>query len=304
MKAEQYLKFDNVCKKYRDIQAVNKLSFQVNKGDIYGFLGPNGAGKSTSIRMMLSLVRPSSGNIILFGNDIREDKYNSLKRIGALIEKPDFYNYLSAWKNLQILAKISGVKDKKRIDEVLEMVDLLKRSDSKVKTFSHGMKQRLGIAQALLHQPELIILDEPSNGLDPQGQHEVRKLIRKLNQDQGITIIISSHILSEIEQIANRMVIINKGSAVVEGEVNELLSSIGLNVRIKVEQLKDSIDIIYKSLWKESLIKNSGDTLHLNISREQLPEVINFLSQNNIKIYQVDARQSLEDYFILKTKNA
>ncbi len=178
MDTEKIIQVNGLTKRYKDIRAVNDLDFTVFKGDVFGFLGPNGAGKSTTIRMLLSLISPTAGSIKLFDRDIQSHRIDILKNVGAIVEKPDFYMYLTALKNLEILAKISG-KDisSNRIHEVLELVGLEKRKDSKVKTYSHGMKQRLGIAQALLHDPQLIILDEPTTGLDPQGIKEIRELI-------------------------------------------------------------------------------------------------------------------------------
>ncbi|HHJ53540.1 MAG TPA: ABC transporter ATP-binding protein, partial [Caldithrix abyssi] len=211
---EEVIVIRNLTKKFGRITAVNGLNLTVHRGDVFGFLGPNGAGKSTTIRMMLGLVRPSSGSINIFGQPLQSDRKTILSRVGAIVEKPDFYIYLTAFQNLKLLANISGrpIADS-RIWEMLETVGLADRAHSKVKSFSHGMKQRLGIAQALLHDPDLIILDEPTTGLDPQGMKEIRDLIRQLSREQGKTIFLSSHILKEIEEVATRVVIIDKGSA-------------------------------------------------------------------------------------------
>jgi ABC-type multidrug transport system ATPase subunit len=201
------------------------LDLSVYKGDIYGFLGPNGSGKSTTIRLMLSLVRPDAGEVKIFGLSLNKYRMNILSRIGALVEKPDFYEYLTARKNMEILMKYSGMDaDQKVIEDALDKVGLKSRASSKVKTYSKGMKQRLGIAQALLHDPELLILDEPSSGLDPAGARDIRKLIIDLNRNMGKTIILSSHHLNEIQEVANRMVIIKEGKNMVEGDVETLLS--------------------------------------------------------------------------------
>jgi ABC-type multidrug transport system ATPase subunit len=218
------IRIRELSKRFNDIQAVDGLNLDVYAGDVYGFLGPNGSGKSTTIRMMLSLVRPDSGTIEIFGMTLQGHRRAILKRTGALVEKPDLYDYLSAFKNLEILSSYSGSKvTARRIMEVLTIIGLEKRAQSRVKTFSKGMKQRLGIAQALISDPELLILDEPTVGLDPQGVKDVRDLIHTLNHDMHKTILISSHQLHEIEQVANRMIIIDGGRAVVEGDVKELL---------------------------------------------------------------------------------
>ncbi|MGE5436675.1 MAG: ABC transporter ATP-binding protein, partial [Syntrophothermus sp.] len=212
--SEPIIEVKGLNKKFKSLHAVNNLDLTVYRGDVFGFLGPNGAGKSTTIRMLLTLISPNSGNIKIFGKELKKNRLEILTNIGAIVEKPDFYGYLSAYKNLEILGKISGREiSKNRIMEVLELVGLEKRFKSKVKTYSHGMKQRLGLAQALLHNPDLIILDEPTTGLDPQGMKEIRDLIINLSKEQNKTIFLSSHILYEVELVASRMVIINKGQA-------------------------------------------------------------------------------------------
>jgi ABC-2 type transport system ATP-binding protein len=221
---EVMIRVENLSKRFGAFQAVNNLSFTVNQGDVYGFLGQNGAGKSTTIRMLLSLIRPDTGSIQMLGHDLRTHRTEIMRRTGAVIEKPDLYSYLSAEDNLRIFSRLSGIKPvKEKVMSKLEMVGLLERAGSKVKTFSQGMKQRLAIAVALVHDPELIILDEPTNGLDPQGIADIRKLIISLSRDHGKTVLVSSHLLSEMEQMATRMIIIDRGEKVVEGEMKELL---------------------------------------------------------------------------------
>lgn len=304
MSKETYIELKNVSKNYGDIKAVDNLSLNIYKDDIYGFLGPNGAGKSTSIRMILSLIKPTTGKINIFGHNLSEKRNETLGRIGSLIEKPDFYNYLSARKNLELLGKISGLKGKNlniKIDEVLELVGLLKRQNSKVKTFSQGMKQRLGIAQTLIHEPDLIILDEPANGLDPQGQIEMRELIKTINRDKGITVVISSHILVEIEQIANRMVIINKGKNIVEGDVKELLSGSGMRVSINTNDNKNALDFLQSIYNSKAECKN--ERISLNIDRDKIPEINRQLIDKGFDMYSIEPVRSLEEFFINITKN-
>lgn len=225
MAADQsIIKIRGLSKRLGDVKAVDGLNLDVYASDVYGFLGPNGSGKSTTIRMILSLVRPDSGTIEIFGRPFQYAVKEIPGRIGALVEKPDFYEYLSAIKNLEILSRYSGNKsDPRRIMDVLKITGLQDRAHSRVKTYSKGMKQRLGIAQAILHDPELIILDEPTSGLDPQGVKDIRDLILYLNRELNKTILLSSHQLHEVEQVANRMIIIENGQAVVEGDVHELL---------------------------------------------------------------------------------
>jgi len=304
MEKEVLLELECVSKRYGEVNAVNNLSLRVYKNDVYGFLGPNGAGKSTSIRMILSLITPDSGKIRLFGKDLSTDRYGTLSRVGALVEKPDFYPYLSARKNLEILGKLSNVKNlHAKIDEVLDLVKLRGRQDSKVKTFSQGMRQRLGIAQSVLHDPELIILDEPGNGLDPQGQKEMRSLIQKLNSERGITFVISSHILAEIEQLANRMIIINKGEKLVEGDVSELLSGSGIWVSFEVSDPERARSIANDPENINSAIITDDRKLQIRISRESIPGLLAEFERNQVKVYSVIPARTLEDYFISKIGN-
>ena len=228
------IEVNHLCKSFNRLNAVNNLSFTVNQGDIFGFLGENGAGKSTTIRMLLTLIQPTSGNIQLFGEPLQQNRKSILQRVGAVIEKPDLYKYLSAFENLNLFAKMSGLKlSTNTLMEQLDLVGLADRSNSKVKTFSQGMKQRLGIAVALVHNPPLIVLDEPTNGLDPQGIVDIRNLIIQLSKERGKTILVSSHLLSEIEIIANRLLIIHKGEKVVEGPVKILLDPAETIVKIE-----------------------------------------------------------------------
>jgi ABC-2 type transport system ATP-binding protein len=304
LEKEVYLELENVSKKFSDVMAVNNLSLKVFKNDIYGFLGPNGAGKSTTIRMILSLITPDSGKIRLFGKDLSVDRYSTLSRVGALVEKPDFYPYLTARKNLEILGKLSNVKNlNDKIDEVLELVKLTDRQNSKVKTFSQGMRQRLGIAQSVLHEPDLIILDEPGNGLDPQGQKEMRNLIQKLNSEREITFVISSHILAEIEQLANRMIIINKGEKLVEGEVSELLNESGILVSFEVSDPDKAIIIANKFGNIHDIRVSEDNKLQCRIVRESIPGLLAEYERNDIKVFSVIPARTLEDYFISKIGN-
>lgn len=215
-----------LSKSFSGFKAVDDISFTVNQGDVYGFLGQNGAGKSTTIRMLLSLIMPDTGTIKIMGKDLFQHRTEILRHTGAVIEKPDLYSYLSAEDNLRIFARLSGIKpDRDRINEKLSLVGLMDRASSKVRTFSQGMKQRLAIAVALIHDPQLIILDEPTNGLDPQGIADIRKLIISLSRDHGKTLLVSSHLLSEMEQMATRMIIIDRGRTIVEGAIDQLLDT-------------------------------------------------------------------------------
>jgi len=222
-----------------------------------------------------------------------------LKRIGAIVEKPDFYGYLSAYKNLEILGKLSQTDvSRKRIMEVLELVGLEKRFKSKVKTYSHGMKQRLGLAQALIHNPDLIILDEPTTGLDPQGMKEVRDLILFLSNQNKKTIFISSHILYEIELVANRMVIINKGSAIIEGNVNELLNANNLKVTFEVNDIEKTKSILTNTPWINKIESSANNKIIFSLTNKEIPELNSYLVENRIDVSAVIPARSLENYFL------
>ena len=301
---DPFIEIHNLSKHYGQIRAVDDLSMKVLPGDIYGFLGPNGSGKSTTIRMMLSLIRPTSGQILLFGHDLAKDRYKTLSRLGALVEKPDFYNYLSARKNLEILGKLSNISNvDHRVDEVLDLVGLLPRASSAVRTYSLGMKQRLGIAQSLLHYPDLIILDEPTNGLDPQGQKEIRDLVKSLNQDKKITILISSHILFEIEQIANRMIIIDKGKSLVEGNVEELINSQDRQVAFVLADTAAGLTLLNETGWAPRIIKSTPERIFFKINKEEIPELNAFLVGEKMEIFAIEPVRSLEEFFLQITED-
>ncbi len=299
---EKIIEITSLTKKFKSLTAVDNLNLSVYRGDVFGFLGPNGAGKSTTIRMLLSLITPTSGEINIFGMELNSNRNKILKRIGAIVEKPDFYGYLSAYKNLEILGSPYGVDvSKKRIMSILELVGLDKRYKSKVKTFSHGMKQRLGLAQALLHEPDLIILDEPTTGLDPQGMKEIRELIVHLSKDKGKTIFLSSHILSEVEIVANRMIIIDKGKTIVEGEVESLLKSSNLHTIFSVDDAEKAIGILKNSELNISAEHQTDSRILVSVEKVNIPFVIQSLSNNGINIYSVVPSNSLEDYFLSLT---
>ena len=302
---DKIIEATNLTKVFKDVKAVDHLSLNVYRGNVFGFLGPNGAGKSTTIRMLLTLVNPGEGEIKIFGKNLKNHSREILKNIGAIVEKPDFYKYLSAFKNLEILAKISGKEIKsKRIFEVLELVGLKERSQSKVKTFSHGMKQRLGIAQALVHNPELIILDEPTTGLDPQGMKEIRDLIHLLSKEQKKTIFLSSHLLSEVEQVADHMIIINKGKTIVEGEVSKLLEANQLTVKFEVDNIAKVESILAETKWQEFITKKEDKSITFSLNENQIPLLNKTLVDNEISVSAIIPSRSLEEYFLKITEEA
>jgi ABC-2 type transport system ATP-binding protein len=299
------IKVNNLSKQYREVKAVNDISFTVNTGDIYGFLGQNGAGKSTTIRMLLTLIEPTSGTIELFGKNLYSHRKAVLQQIGAVIEKPDLYKYLTAYENLSLFAKMSGasVREKKLMDQ-LEQVGLTERAHSKVRTFSQGMKQRLGIAIALIHDPQLIILDEPTNGLDPQGIADIRNLILHLSRHQGKTIMVSSHLLHEIELIANRMLIIDKGKKIMEGTVAELVDPARTMVHIEVTNPQEVMTWLQSSKWSSSVKERHNNIILLQMNKPQVPELTADLVKAGALIMALQPQNSLESYFLsLTTEN-
>jgi ABC-2 type transport system ATP-binding protein len=302
--SDKIVEVKQLAKSYGHFQAVQDISFDVYPGDVFGFLGPNGSGKSTTIRTMLSLISPSSGEISLFGRDLAHHRNYILSRIGCIVEKPDFYKYLSAQKNLEIFGRISGANvTKSKIGEMLEFVGLKGREKDKVAGFSHGMKQRLGIAQTLLHDPELIILDEPTTGLDPQGIIDIRNLILQLKNEHKKTVVLSSHILSEIELIANRMVIISKGKSLVQGSVSELLNNQELIVNLEVDDAAKARQVIAAHLPEIVMELTAPNILQVHLAHETIPLVNRWLSAANINVFAIESRRKLEDYFLKLVKN-
>ncbi len=295
------IEVSHLTKEYPGVHAVNDLSFTVYDGDVYGFLGQNGAGKSTTIRMLLTLVKPTGGNIRIFGKDLSAHRHEIMSQTGAIIERPDLYKYLSAYDNLNIFARMSGRRaGRALLMERLDMVGLADRWNSAVKTFSQGMKQRLGIAVSLIHDPRLVLLDEPTNGLDPQGIADMRNLIISLKKDMGKTVLVSSHLLSEIEQVATRMIIINKGAKIAEGYVHELLSPSNTVVTIETLDNTLAIALIHKEY---PLLRpvTDGMQIRVNMDKARVPELVSRLAASGAGVVSIKPRHSLEEYFLSLT---
>ena len=302
LNSETYIEVKDLKKRFGKIQAVNGLGFSVFKGDIFGFLGPNGAGKSTTIRILLSLVKPDSGTVSIFSQPLEKNRTAILSRIGAMVEEPRFYEYLSAYKNLEMLGKLSGKNvSHSQIMQALALTGIEERHDSPVKTFSQGMKQRLGIAQAIVHDPDLLILDEPANGLDPRGLRDIREVILRLNREFGKTILISSHILKEIEQIAGRMIIINKGTSVVEGNVHELLNASEFILRIEVSAVAKAFELISEAFKQLEPAIDPDDRIIMRVSRKDIPLINKLMAEHDIDVFSLTPVNSLEQYFLDKT---
>lgn len=298
----EIIRVGNLSKHYKEIKAVDDISFSVNEGEVYGFLGQNGAGKSTTIRMLLTLIEPTNGKIEMFGYDLLRHRKDILRQVGAIIEKPDLYKYLTALENLSIFARLSGIQpSRSQLLEQLEMVGLKNRVHSKIKTYSQGMKQRLGIAVALIHDPRLIILDEPTNGLDPQGIADMRNLILQLSKTHGKTIFVSSHLLSEIEMIADRMLILDKGRKVVEGAVNELFDSSKTLLELEVNNPEYVFEQLKLGAWQGFLKKRNQATITLQIPKERISQLHIDLVAMGAQLIALRPKHSLEDYFLSLT---
>jgi len=298
------IKVENISKHFGALKAVDNLSFEVEAGQVFGFLGQNGSGKSTTIRMLLSLIHPSSGSIELFGKSIQKNRASILEQVGAIIERPDLYPYLSATEHLQLFAKVRKQKiEASRIIDTLTQVGLSHRAQDKVQTFSLGMKQRLGIAIALVHNPSLIILDEPTNGLDPQGIADIRALIQHLAKEEGKTIFVSSHLLSEIEQVANQILIIHQGKKMVEGVTKELLDPEKRIVQIKTMDDVKALAIIVAGGFSQYLLTRK-EGVFLKLPTTAIPVLNESLVQSGIAVLGIETKNSLEDYFLQITSNA
>jgi len=290
----------NVSKKFGKEIAVKNLEMKIAKGEIYGFLGPNGAGKTTTIRMLLGLMKPTSGTIQLFNQDLAQNRIEILKKVGSLVENPSYYPHLTAYENLEALRKILGVP-KKRIDEVLEIVRLSDVANKKVKGFSLGMKQRLGIAGSLLHNPELLILDEPTNGLDPSGIIEIRELIKTLPSQYGMTVLISSHLLSEIDQMATTVGIVTKGKLIFQDSIETLRRYANQSISFTVSESKKAWQILISSGFQAELQQKR--ILIQDCSDSNVAEAVGVLVQAGLAVYRVEEeKKSLEEIFLQMTK--
>jgi len=298
---EVVLRTTRLSKKFGKRWAAKDLNLEVRRGDVFCFLGPNGAGKSTTIRMILTLLMPSSGSVEMFGMDLHRHRRAVLSRVCGIVEKPDFYLYLSAYKNLEILGSMTRHVLKREIMDALDVVGLTSRAFEKVKTFSHGMKQRLGIAQALLTEPELIILDEPTTGLDPQGMKEVRGLIKKLSNEKKMTVFLSSHLLSEVELVATRMAVINRGELIAQGSVSKLLDREPLEYSIQVSPLNSAVELLRKVPWVALLSVEDG-RIELRVEPGHASELNRFLVSNHIEVLSFYPHRTLEDFFLKITE--
>jgi ABC-type multidrug transport system ATPase subunit len=296
---------ENLSKHFGKHIAVDHLNLEVSEGEIYGFLGPNGSGKSTTLRMLLGLLTPSNGSIKIENKTLHDNRSAIMQKVGCIIEKPDFYTYLSGIQNLQLFARMHGISPKSfDFAALLQKVGLYGREKDIVKTYSHGMKQRLGLAQALLHNPSIIVLDEPNTGLDPQGIIELRETILHLNKQEGKTIIISSHILPEIEEIADSMILIHNGKTIAQGNIHELLNNEKLIVQVEVDNAMQYQELLANSPWNSFLQKIEKNSFHFTIAQQEIPLLHQWLAKENISVFQIAKTRALENYFLKLTATA
>lgn len=297
---ETILTLRNLDKKFGKVHAVNNLSFEIKKGNVYGILGPNGSGKSTTLGIILNVVNKSSGEFLWFDGSL--STHEALKKVGAIIERPNFYPYMTATQNLQLICKIKGVSTE-NIDEKLKIVNLYERRDSKFRTFSLGMKQRLAIASALLNDPEILILDEPTNGLDPQGIHEIRQIIKKIAAN-GTTILLASHLLDEVEKVCSHVVVIRKGIKLYSGRVDEMTASNGF-FEIKVETNEEKLLHLLEAHPTIGNVKKEGELIIATLDETISATDFNtYLFDNGIVLsHLVKRKPSLEQQFLDLTNN-
>lgn len=292
---------EQLTKRFKKFTPVHNLSLQVRKGEVYGFLGPNGAGKTTTIRMLLGLIKPTSGDIRIFGKPLASHRLDIARKVGSLVESPSYYGHLTGYENLEVTRRLLGA-DKKDIDRVLDIVRLTEWKNKKTKTYSLGMKQRLGIAQALLGNPELLILDEPTNGLDPAGIHEIRDLIVSLPEHMNITVLVSSHILREVELIADRVGIINRGQLLFQGKLSELQARSKPKLRVETDKMNEAARLLFNAGYR---VEKSEDILYINTDKSEAANVNRHLVLSGHKVWHLsEERKSLEDIFLELPKEA
>ncbi|MFO7170299.1 MAG: ABC transporter ATP-binding protein [Chloroflexota bacterium] len=293
---------EELTKRFGKHTAVDGVSLTVRQGEVFGFLGPNGAGKTTTIGMLLGLVRPSSGRAVVLGHDVAREPEAALRGVGAMIEAPAFYPYLTGRDNLRVLARSGGVAEK-RVDEVLRLVELGGSARERFRTYSQGMRQRLAIAAALLHEPQLIILDEPTNGLDPAGQQEIRSLIRSLARE-GRTIFLSSHMLHEVEQLCERVAILKQGRVIAEGRVDELLRR-GRGVLVRVgADLARAAEVLREAPWVSGVEERDGALL-VRAPVERAADINALLTARSLPVAEIRAyEERLEDFFLEVTRSS
>jgi ABC-2 type transport system ATP-binding protein len=289
------IELNNVCKRFGSRTAVHDLTLRVPPGEIYGLLGHNGAGKSTAIGMMLGQVWPTSGQVRIFGRDVTIERALALTKVGAIFEAPAFYDYLSGWRNLEILSAYTARTSPERIRRVIDWVGLTGRETSAVRTYSHGMRARLALAQALLPGPEMLILDEPGSGLDPEGIHEMRQTILRLHKELGLTILLSSHLLHEVEQLCGRIAVLNSGRLVFEGNLSDTRQRTRW-IRLNVGDFPEAVRLLKQA----ELITGEKDGQRVALAPQQgADRLVRLLVQAGMPVYEVSpAEESLETFYL------
>ncbi len=291
------LKCENLCKRFSKKQILKNVSFEINEGDILGFIGPNGAGKTTTIKLMLGLQSITSGKVTINGFDIQKNFTKAIEKVGAIVENPDLYMYLSGYENLKLIANLYKGIDENRIQEVVKLVKLENRIKDKVSKYSLGMRQRLGIAQAILHKPNLLILDEPTNGLDPEGMKEMRELLTDLAHKEKMAILISSHNLAELDNLCNKVCIIKNGEIIETSDITKIKKK--SNANFIIFEVEDTKSI--KTIIKRSTIIDEKQ-FKIDTKKEEIPELVEKLVENKIKIYSIKPEEkSLEQAFFERT---
>ncbi|MCI8360612.1 MAG: ABC transporter ATP-binding protein [Clostridiales bacterium] len=292
------LKTEGLTKYFGKRRIINSISLEVRAGEIFGFLGPNGSGKTTTIKMILGLLDIDAGKVYIGGCDREKDFENALRQIGGIIENPDTYGYMSGYRNLEYYSRLRGKLDRARIDEVVKLVGLEKRINDKVKTYSLGMKQRLGLAQAIVHRPKVLVLDEPTNGLDPAGMRELRDTLKYLAESEGIAVFVSSHILSEMQLLCDRVCIISAGSVLRTCDVSELLDEQTHGYRF-ILRPADQAQAVVDARLPGRLLGREGEAFDLACDESEVPGLILELMQNGAAVYGVQpAVRTLEDSFM------
>jgi ABC-2 type transport system ATP-binding protein len=307
------LSVNNVKKRIKDKEIIKGISFDVYAGEIFGFLGPNGSGKTTTIRMLVDLIRPTEGTITICGFDVQRHHNEALQYVGCIVENPELYPYLTGWENLEHFARMLPDVDDKRIQEVVAIVGMNQRIHDKVRTYSLGMRQRLGIAQALLGRPKLLILDEPTNGLDPQGIKEMREFIRMLAEG-GLSLLVSTHLLSEIQQLCDRGAIISHGQVIQVGKVDELIDQAGAKVvwtvapgeiALKLIQESPYVQAIEEQIREDQIALGSANNIRIvtQMNGESVPELSRILVEAGVSLFSVEIKNpTLEDLFLSLTE--
>lgn len=301
MSEKAVLDLRGITKELKGKKIVDNLTFQVNKGEVVGLLGPNGAGKTTTMRMMVGLISITEGDIAINGHSVKKSLPNALERVGGIIENPEFYPYLTGYDNLMQYVRMSEGVTKERVDEIVELLGLTGAIDKKVKAYSLGMRQRLGIAQALLHSPNLLILDEPTNGLDPAGMREIREYLQKIAHQEGISVLVSSHLLSEVEVMCDRVVIIQNGKLVNIQDIHQEKQEEFTRIYLELDNGEQASGVL-EGMAEVQIIENDKGKMIIEIANEAIPNLVKALVAKEVSIYRIEERKrSLEEEFIEMT---